>query len=58
MKSFVLVALLGFISAKDTVGVWQLKSILSHRDEQVLENYFGDVSVARANNRPPMRSHI
>merc|ERR1712196_371998 len=39
-------------------GVWQLKSVLSHRDEQVLQNYFGDVSTARANARPPMRSHI
>merc|ERR1719243_316853 len=58
MKSFAIAALLGLISAKDTTGVWQLKSVLSHRDEQVLQNYFGDVSTARANARPPMRSHI
>jgi hypothetical protein len=58
MKSFAVAALLGLISAKDTTGVWQLKSVLSHRDEQVLQNYFGDVSTARANARPPMRSHI
>merc|ERR1719327_1745619 len=58
MKTFVYAALLGLISAKDTTGVWQLKSVLSHRDEQVLQNYFGDVSTARANARPPMRSHI
>ena len=57
MKSFAVAALLGLISAKDTTGVWQLKSVLSHRDEQVLQNYFGDVSTARANARPPMRSH-
>ena len=58
MKSFAVAALLGLISAKDTTGVWQLKSVLSHRDEQVLQNYFGDVATARANARPPMRSHI
>ena len=58
MKTFVYAALLGLISAKDTTGVWQLKSVLSHRDEQVLQNYFGDVATARANARPPMRSHI
>jgi len=58
MKTFALAALLGLISAKDTTGVWQLKSVLSHRDEQVLQNYFGDVATARANARPPMRSHI
>merc|ERR1719327_2567421 len=58
MKTFAIAALLGLISAKDTTGVWQLKSVLSHRDEQVLQNYFGDVSTARANARPPMRSHI
>merc|ERR1719372_25633 len=58
MKTFAYAALLGLISAKDTTGVWQLKSVLSHRDEQVLQNYFGDVATARANARPPMRSHI
>ena len=58
MKSFAIAALLGLISANHTTGVWQLKSVLSHRDEQVLQNYFGDVSTARANARPPMRSHI
>ena len=58
MKTFAIAALLGLISAKDTTGVWQLKSVLSHRDEQVLQNYYGDVSTARANARPPMRSHI
>ena len=58
MKTFVYAALVGLISAKDTTGVWQLKSVLSHRDEQVLQNYFGDVATARANARPPMRSHI
>ena len=58
MKTFAYAALVGLISAKDTTGVWQLKSVLSHRDEQVLQNYFGDVSTARANARPPMRSHI
>merc|ERR1719243_496081 len=58
MKTFAYAALVGLISAKDTTGVWQLKSVLSHRDEQVLQNYFGDVATARANARPPMRSHI
>tara|TARA_B110000285_G_C14963818_1_gene533014 strand:+ start:183 stop:803 length:621 start_codon:yes stop_codon:yes gene_type:complete len=58
MKTFAIAALFGLISAKDTTGVWQLKSVLSHRDEQVLQNYYGDVSTARANARPPMRSHI
>ena len=58
MKTFAYLALLGLVSTKDTTGVWQLKSVLSHRDEQVLQNYYGDVSSARANARPPMRSHI
>merc|ERR1712086_923534 len=34
------------------------RTYLCQRDEQVLQNYYGDVSTARANNRPPMRSHI
>ena len=58
MKTFAIAALFGLISAKDTTGVWQLKSVLSHRDEQVLQNYFSEVSTDRANARPPMRSHI
>ena len=60
MKTFAFAALIALTSAiqKDTTGVWQLKSVLSHRDEQVLQNYYGDVSTARANARPPMRSHV
>jgi hypothetical protein len=58
MKTFAIAALFGLISAKDTSTVWSLKSVLSDRDEQVLQNYYGDVSTARANARPPMRSHV
>jgi hypothetical protein len=58
MKTFAIAALLGLISAKDTTTVWSLKSVLADRDQQVLDNYYGDFSTNRANNRPPMRSHV
>jgi hypothetical protein len=58
MKYFALAALVGLISARDTTKVWELRSVLSHRDEAVLQKNFGDVTTERANSRPPMRSHI
>lgn len=57
MKFFAVAALVGLISAKDTSKTWELRSVLQHRDEAVLQKQFGDVSTERANSRPPMRSH-
>ena len=58
MKYFALAALVGLISARDTTKVWELRSVLSHRDEAVLQKNFGDATTERANSRPPMRSHV
>jgi hypothetical protein len=58
MKYFAIAALVGLISAKDTTKVWELRSVLQHRDEAVLQKNFGDASTGRANSRPPMRSHL
>ena len=58
MKQFAIVALFGLISAKDTTKVWELRSVLQHRDEAVLQKNFGDATIGRANARPPMRSHV
>ena len=58
MKSLAVAALLGLVSAKDTTTVWSLPSVLADRDSQVLQNYYGDFSTNRANNRPPMRTHV
>jgi hypothetical protein len=58
MKYFAIAALVGLISAKDTTNVWELRSVLQHRDEAVLQKNFGDATTSRANSRPPMRSHI
>lgn len=58
MKSFAIAALVGLISAKDTTKVWELRSVLQHRDEAVLQKNFGDATTGRANSRPPMRSHV
>ena len=57
MKFFAVAALVGLISAKDTSKTWELRSVLQHRDEAVLQKQFGDVATERANSRPPMRSH-
>jgi len=58
MKSFAMTALVGLIAAKDTTKVWELRSVLSHRDEAVIDKHYGDKSTERANSRPPMRSHV
>ena len=58
MKYFAIAALVGLISAKDTTKVWELRSVLQHRDEAVLQKNFGDATTSRANSRPPMRSHV
>ena len=58
MKYFALAALVGIISAKDTSKTWELRSVLQHRDEAVLQKQYGDESTTRANARPPMRSHV
>ena len=58
MKYFAIAALVGLISAKDTTKVWELRSVLQHRDEAVLQKNFGDATTGRANSRPPMRSHV
>ena len=58
MKYFAVLALFGLISAKDTSKTWELRSVLQHRDEAVLQKQFGDQSIERANSRPPMRSHV
>jgi len=58
MKFFAIAALVGVISAKDTSKSWELRSVLQHRDEAVLQKQYGDASTARANARPPMRSHL
>lgn len=58
MKYFAIAALVGLISAKDTSKSWELRSVLQHRDEAVLQKQYGDASTARANARPPMRSHL
>ena len=55
MKFF---AFLALVAAKDTTKVWELRSVLSHRDEAVLQKNFGDATTNRANSRPPMRSHL
>jgi hypothetical protein len=52
------IAALAVISAKDTTNVWELRSVLQHRDEAVLQKNFGDATTGRANARPPMRSHV
>jgi hypothetical protein len=57
MKYFAIAAL-ALISAKDTTNVWELRSVLQHRDEAVLQKNFGDSTIGRANARPPMRSHV
>ena len=57
MKYFAIAAL-ALISAKDTTKSWELRSVLQHRDEAVLQKNFGDSTIGRANARPPMRSHV
>ena len=58
MKYFAIAALVGLISAKDTTNTWELRSVLQHRDEAILQKNYGDKSIERANSRPPMRSHV
>ena len=58
MKYFAIAALVGLISAKDTTKTWELRSVLQHRDEAVLQKNYGEVATERANARPPMRSHV
>ena len=60
--SFAIVALMGVISGKklhgDTTPVWQLRSVNDHRDDQKLQQDYGDHSTKQANSRPQFRSHI
>jgi hypothetical protein len=58
MKFTTYFALVAAVVAKDTTKVWELRSVLSHRDEAVLQRTFGDATTNRANSRPPMRSHV
>ena len=61
--SLIAVAFLAVVSGhkhqhkKDTLKVWELKSVKAHRDEQALMKGYGDVSAADANKRHPLRSN-
>ena len=38
----VIAALLGFINARDTTNVWELKSVQWHRDDSRFQETFGN----------------
>lgn len=62
MKSIVIAALLGLVSAKkdDTMPIWGLRSVNDHRDDSENTRSYGGHSVERANARTaenPYRSH-
>jgi len=57
MRSIIIAALLGFISADDTMHVWKLRSVQDHHEDQAVQKHYGDHSIEQANARPPYRSH-
>ena len=57
MRSIIIAALFGLISADDTHAVWELRSVKDHAVDSGLTQHFGDHATKQANARPPMRSH-
>jgi hypothetical protein len=60
MKFTAIAALIGATAAAqdDTTAVWNLRSVNDHRDDQKLQQDFGDHATSQANARPPLRSHM
>ena len=57
MRSIIVAALFGLISADDTMNIWELRSVNDHKEDSGVQKHYGDHSIKSANARPPYRSH-